>query len=87
MKSFAKIWRTMVLDRELSWFKLYLSNKKQYCRVNGVDLNVVDIKLGAPQGFYLGTLLFLVHINDLSCIIKNSQVSMYADDTILYHFP
>ena len=30
-------------------------------------------------------LLFLVNINNLPCIIKNSKVSMYADDTSLYY--
>ena len=74
-----------VLGRELSWFKSYLANRRQYCRVNGVDSNMENIKVGVPHGSCLGPLLFLVYINDLPCIIKNSKVSMYADDTSLYH--
>ena len=27
-----------VQQRELSWFRSYLSNRKQFCRVNGVAL-------------------------------------------------
>ena len=38
------------------------------------------------QGSCLGPLLYLVYINDLPCIIKNPKVSMYADNTSLYHF-
>ena len=47
-----------------------------------MDSNVNDINVGAPQGSYLGPLLFL---NDLPCIVKSSKVSMYADDTSIYH--
>ena len=37
-----------------------------------------------PQGSYLGPLLFLVYINDLPRAVKNSTISMYADDKSLY---
>ena len=74
-----------VVSKELSWFKSYLSNRKQYCRFNGADSNINDINVGVPQGSCLGPLLLLVYINDLPCIVKNSKVSMYADDTSIYH--
>ena len=74
-----------VTGRELSWFNSYLSNRKQYCRINGVDSNIKEIEVGVPQGSCLGPLLFLVYINDLPCIMVNSKVSMYADDTSLYY--
>ena len=74
-----------VVGKELSWFKSYLSNRKQYCRINGVDSNVNDINVGVPQGSCLGPLLFLVYINDLPCIVESSKVSMYADDASIYH--
>ena len=74
-----------VICRELSWFKSYLSNRRQFCRINGVDSNIKNIDVGVPQGSCLGPLLFLVYINDLFCIAKNSKVSMYADDTSIYH--
>ena len=32
-----------VQQRELSWFRSYLSNRKQFCRVNGIDSNVAEI--------------------------------------------
>ena len=72
-----------VQQRELSWFKSYLSNRKQFCRVNGVDSKIEDKEIGVPQGSCLGPLLFLIYINDLPQAVQDSTVSMYADDTTL----
>ncbi len=70
-----------VKQRDLSWSKSYLTNRKQFCRVNGVDSNIGDIEVGVPQGSCLVPLLFFIYINDLPLAIQNSNVSMYADDT------
>ena len=72
-----------VLHRELAWFGSYLSNRVQYYRVNGIDSQIENIDIGVPQGSCLGSLLFLVYINDLPRAVKNSSTSMYADDTSL----
>ena len=32
-----------------------------------------------------GLLLFLIYINDLSRAVQNSRMSIFADDTCLYH--
>ena len=71
-------------DRNLSWFQSYLSNRKQFCRVNGIDSKTERTEIGVPQGSCLGPLLFLVYINDLPCAVKKSTTSMYADDTTLF---
>ena len=72
-----------VQQRELSWFESYLFNRKQFCRVNGVDSKIGDIEVGVPQGSCLGPLLFLIYINDLPQAVQDSTISMYADDTNL----
>ena len=74
-----------VQQRELSWFRSYLSNRKQFCRANGVDSDVGDLEVGVPQGSCLGPLLFLICINDLPQVVQASSVTMYADDTSLCH--
>ena len=72
-----------VQQRELAWFRSYLCNRKQFCRVNGVSSKIESIDVGVPQGSCLGPLLFLIYINDLPQAVQNSAVSMYADDTCL----
>ena len=72
-------------QRELSWFRSYLSNRKQFCGVNGVASDMQDVEVGVPQGSCLGPHLFLIYINDLPLAVQGSTVSMYADDTSLCH--
>ena len=66
-------------------FRSYLSNRKQFSRLNGVDSATREIKIGVPQGSCLGSLLFLIYISDLPRAVQNSKMSMFADDTCLYH--
>ena len=79
-----KLYLYGIQDRELAWLKSYLSNRKQYTRANGVDSKTEEIDIEVPQGSCLGPLLFLVYINDLSLVVKNSKATMYTDDTSIY---
>ena len=67
------------------WFKSYLNNRTQQTKVNDFISEKIEITHGVPQGSILGTLLFLVYINDLHDAVTRSLIRHFADDTyILY---
>ena len=72
-----------VRDQALQWFGSYLSNRKQFVCVNGVNSKTRQIFSGVPQGSVLGPILFLFYINDLPKAIQNSRITLFADDTTL----
>ena len=72
-----------VFGNELLWFKSCIYNRRHFCRVNGEDSKLSPINIGVPQGSCLDPLLFLVYINDLSLVVNQSSVAMFADDTSL----
>ena len=67
----------------LEWVKDYLTDRKQYVRINQTDSLRKNILIGVPQGSILGPLLFLIYVNDIqySC---NANLLSFADDTTVY---
>ena len=67
----------------LNWFRSYLSDRKQFVSINGINSQLNTVSHGVPQGSVLGPLLFLIYINDLHAAIRFSSVYHFADDTNL----
>ena len=79
-----KLKRKGVNELALRWFYSYLNDRKQHVEVRGTASSQNEMSLGVPQGSILGPLLFLIYIDDIVDVIKNSKITMYADGTTLY---
>ena len=65
------------------WFHSYLTDRRQYVRVNGKNSGFKQIFYGVPQGSVLGPHLFIIYINDLPNALIHSESTLFADDTCL----
>ena len=67
----------------LNWIRAFLVGRTQAVVLEGESSLEVPVTPGVPQGSVLGSLLFLLNINDLPQNIQ-SQVRLFADDTAVY---
>ena len=65
------------------WFQSFLEDRKQFTSVQVTKSAEKTIKYGIPQGSVLGTLLFILFINDLHKAVGFSSLHHFADDTNL----
>ena len=70
-------------DNGLSLLQFYLSNRSKCCSVNGKISGFMPIICGVPQGPTLGSLLFIIYMNDLQNTTSTYDISMNPDDTHL----
>ena len=91
-KAFDKVWHDGlsyklkaygVQGELLSLLRNYLRKRKQRVVLNGQTSEWRDIISGVPQGSVLGSLLFLIYINDLPDDLT-SLCKIFADDTSLF---
>jgi len=68
-----------IRDPLLSWLCSYLSNRKQFPKVNNCKSSLVNIPSGVPQGGHLSPLLFILFINSISKSITKAKFLLFAD--------
>jgi ribonuclease P/MRP protein subunit RPP40 len=61
----------------LNWFSSYLTNRRQKVKYE-------DVVSGVPHGTVLGPLLFNLDVNDIIKYVNHCNISLCADDTMLY---
>ena len=66
-----------------NWFKSFLEHRYQYTDIKEGSSEKLLITCGAPQGSVLGSLLFLLYINNLHKALMHCSVHNFADDTNL----
>jgi hypothetical protein len=68
----------------LMWLKSYLTNRSQKVAIKEALSELDDLKAGVPQGSVLGSLLFLVIINDIADDMLGLS-RLFANDTSIGH--
>ena len=73
-----------IQGKMLAWIKEFLCGRTQLVKVNGVTSDTASVLSGIPQGTVLGSLLFILYINDILDNI-DSEGFLFADDMKIFH--
>jgi len=64
--------------------KGFLIARRQRVVINGEFSSWIPVTSGVPQGSVLRPLYFIIYINDISSVVSNSTVKLFADDVTIY---
>lgn len=69
-----------IRGRELQLFKTFLTNRKQFVKINDNISTIKNVHVGVPQGSKLAATLFILFINGIFNLKLKSKLQFYADD-------
>lgn len=68
----------------INWICEYLTDRTQVTKYDESTSSKRQTTFGVPQGTVMGPNLFVIYINDIVHHVKNSNIQLFADDTLLY---
>ena len=71
-------------NKAKDWFGSYLKDRHFQIIIENELSCKTPINSGVPQGSILGSLLFMIHMNDLPLHLNESYIDLFADDTTQY---
>lgn len=74
-----------ICGKPLLLMKSYLTNRKQFVKINNTKSSLLDTTCGVPQGSILGPLLFNLYINDMLKLNLKGKAQLYADDCAIIY--
>ena len=74
-----------ITGKIINWCEVFLKNRQQQVKVNGVLSDPVQVKSGVPQGSVLGPLFFLILMIDINAGVLKAVLGSFADDTRVWH--
>jgi hypothetical protein len=70
-------------DEELSWFRDYLTGRKQMAKFGKSTSSEQHNELGVTQGSCLAPSLFIFYMNRIARAVGEAKFNIFADDTLI----